>query len=295
MTPLNIGEFRIQRVTETEGPFAPLEFVLPAVDLAKVQAQASWVRPRYLSADNKLVMGFYSYVLSTGRHHILVDSCVGNDKERPTRASWHRQDYGYLQALERAGLQPEDIDFVCCTHLHADHVGWNTQIKDGRWVPTFPKARYVFGRTEYAHWETAHREALASATEPPNHGSFADSALPVVEAGRADLVAEDFEFEQGVYLRPAFGHTPGNCCLHVKSQGAQAVFSGDIFHTPVQLIDLSWSSRFCHDAGAAEATRRQLVESIADTSTVLLGAHFPTPTAGRVASAGEGFKWVEEA
>ena len=136
---------------------------------------------------------FHSYLIQTGRHRILVDACVGNDKERPYRASWHRAQFPFMQSLAQAGVSPEDIDFVCCTHMHADHVGWNTRLQNGQWVPTFPKARYVFAQTEYSHWEKTHREALAKGEPSPNHGSFADSVLPVVEAGRALMVQDDFE------------------------------------------------------------------------------------------------------
>lgn len=293
MKTLHVGGLRVDRVVESEGAFAPVDFILPGVDMARVEAQAQWIRPRYLSDDNRLMMSFHSYVLSTPHHRILIDTCVGNDKPRPARPSWHEQQSPYLETLARAGYAPQDIDFVCCTHLHADHVGWNTQLKDGRWVPTFPKARYVFAQTEYTHWERAHREALARGEPAPNHGSFADSVLPVMEAGQADLVREDFEFEEGVYLRSALGHTAGTCCLHANSQGQSAIFTGDILHTPVQLLDLSWSSRFCDDPAQATSTRQALVNAVADTSTVLLAGHFPTPTAGRVVSHQEGFAWKD--
>lgn len=293
MKTVRIGEFLVDRVVETEGAFAPIDFILPQVDLARVEAQSHWIRPRYLSEDNRLVMSFHSYVLTTPHHRILIDTCVGNDKSRPARPSWHQQQGSYLQTLAALGLAPEDIDFVCCTHLHADHVGWNTQLRDGRWVPTFPKARYVFARSEYTHWEQIHRQALARGEPAPNHGSFADSVLPVMEAGQAELVREDFEFEEGVYLRPALGHTPGTCCLHAHSQGARGLFSGDILHTPVQLLDLSWSSRFCEDPLQSAQTRRRLVESVADTGTVLLAGHFPSPTAGQIVTDGDGFAWKD--
>ena len=291
MSPLKIGDFDVHRVIETEGPFAPVSMLLPGVDMARLEAQAHWLRPQFLSADNLAVMSFHSHVLRTGRHNVLIDACVGNDKERPLRASWHHQQFGYLHALAQAGLQPQDIDFVCCTHLHADHVGWNTQLRDGRWVPTFPKARYVFGKTEYTHWEAAHRQAVAEGAAVPNHGSFADSVLPVMDAGQAELVNEDFEFEEGVALQHAPGHTPGTCCVHVHSRGQRGIFSGDILHTPVQLVDTTLNSRFCHDPAQAVATRQRLVESVADTSTLLMTGHFPHSTGGRVVSTDSGLAW----
>lgn len=293
METVRIGRFQVDRVVENQGPFAPVDFILPTADMARIEAHAHWVRPRYLSEDGKLVMSFHSYVLQTPRHRILIDSCVGNDKQRPARPNWHLQQGTYLRSLASLGLAPEDIDFVCCTHLHADHVGWNTRLQDGRWVPTFPKARYVFARSEYAHWEQSHRQALARGEPAINHGSFADSVLPVVDAGQAELVSEDFEFEEGVYLAAARGHTPGTCCLHAHSQGQRGIFSGDVLHTPIQLLDLSWNSRFCEDPVQAAQTRRDLVEAVADTDTLLLAGHFPHATAGRVQSRGDGLGWSE--
>ncbi len=291
MKTQRIGQFTIDRVTESEGAFAPVDFVLPQVDMDRVQAESDWLRPDFLDAQDQLVMSFHSYVLRTPRYNILIDTCVGDDKERPLRPSWHRQKSGYRSALARAGLRPEQIDFVCCTHLHADHVGWNTQQVDGRWVPTFARARYVFSEVEYRHWESEHRQAISRCQPVPNHGSFADSVLPVVDAGQAVFVQGSHELDHGVQIEPAPGHTPGNCVLHARSQGAHAVFSGDILHTPVQLIDLSWSSRFCYDGSQAEGTRRQLVGGLADSNSLLLAAHFPTPVAGRIVSGSRGLRW----
>jgi glyoxylase-like metal-dependent hydrolase (beta-lactamase superfamily II) len=291
MSKSPLGQFTVDRVVETQGPFAAVDFLLTQVDLARVDAMAPWLRPQYLSDDDRVVMSFHSYVLDTGRHRILVDACVGDDKERPLRPGWHRQRSGWMQALRAAGLQPEDIDFVCCTHLHADHVGWNTCLRGGRWVPTFPRARYVFARRELAHWQAAHAEALAQGVPLPNHGSYADSVLPVLEAGQADLVDDGHEFEPGVWLEPAPGHTPGTVTLHARSDGRHAVFSGDLLHTPVQLVDLGWNSRFCEDPAQAVQTRRRLVEAVTDTDTVVLPAHFPDPAGGHIVDRAGALCW----
>ena len=295
MKTQSIGRFRVDRVTESAGPFADLSFILPQADRRTIEAQSHWLRPDYLDAEDRLVMSFHSHVLRTERHCILVDACVGNDKERPLRPGWHRQQFPYLEALAAIGLTPQDIDFVCCTHLHADHVGWNTCLRDGRWVPTFPRARYVFADREYRHWEAAHRDALARGAPAPNHGSFADSVLPVVDAGQAVMVGDAHEFEAGVWLQAAPGHTPGNALIHVRCDGASGVFSGDILHSPVQLVDLSWSSRFCEDPLAATQARQALVHAVADTDTLLMAGHFPGSVAGRVVSDGAGFRWQAQA
>lgn len=223
MVTQTLGEFRIDRVVESEGAFAPASMLMPGFDpavLAAAQAD-DWLRPQFLTADDSLVMSFQSFVIRTGRLTVLVDGCVGNDKERPNRESWHRrQSSAYLDQLAALGLSPADIDVVLCTHLHADHVGWNTVLRDGRWVPTFPRARYLFSRAEYEFWERAHREALATGGPATNHGSFADSVLPVMEAGRAELVGAGHDVCAGLRIDAAPGHTPGNSVIAVQSGGS---------------------------------------------------------------------------
>jgi glyoxylase-like metal-dependent hydrolase (beta-lactamase superfamily II) len=278
-----IGDIRVARVVENEGAFSPVDFLLPGFT-PELLKEHSWLQPGFVDPENRVMMSFHSYVLRTPHHTILVDGCVGNGKERPARPMWHRQEGPYLDRLAAAGVRPEEIDVVFCTHLHADHVGWNTRLRDGRWVPTFPNARYVFSRKEYDHWEGLHR-----AGEKPNHDSFADSVLPVMEFKQADLVASDHEIESGIHLEAAYGHTPGTCLLHVKNRGAHGVFTGDVIHTPVQLADPSLSSRFCSDAAQSAATRRALCERYAETATTLYTGHFPAPSAARLVRKAAGF------
>jgi glyoxylase-like metal-dependent hydrolase (beta-lactamase superfamily II) len=278
-----IGDIRVARVVENEGPFAPVGFLLPDFR-SEMLEEHRWLRPQYVDQEIRALMSFHSYVLRTRHHTILIDGCVGNGKERPERPMWHRQEGPYLERLAQAGVRPEEIDVVFCTHLHADHVGWNTRLRDGRWVPTFPNARYIFARREYEHWERLHR-----AGQKPNHDSFTDSVLPVMEARQADLVESDHEIETGIHLEAAYGHTPGTCLMHVKSRGAHGVFIGDVMHTPVQLADPGLSSRFCSDPAQSAATRRALCERYAETATLLYTGHFPAPSAARVVRRGAGF------
>ena len=273
---MRIGDVRVARVVENEGPFAPVGFLLPEFR-KDMLLEHRWLQPAYVDEEIRALMSFHSYVLRTPHHTILVDGCVGNGKERPERPMWHRQEGPYLDRLAAAGVRAEEIDVVFCTHLHADHVGWNTRLRDGRWVPTFPNARYIFARREYEHWQALHRSGAK-----PNHDSFADSVLPVVEAKQADLVESDHEIETGIHLEAAYGHTPGTCLMHVKSRGEHGVFIGDVMHTPVQLADPALSSRFCSDAAQSAATRRSLCECYADTASVLFSGHFPGPSAARI-------------
>ncbi|HEY7609727.1 MAG TPA: MBL fold metallo-hydrolase [Alphaproteobacteria bacterium] len=290
MKPLSVGSFRVDRVLENEGPYFALDFLLPDAPPGLIAENADWLKPHFVDpADDRLILSFQSFVLRTGRHTILIDTCAGNDKERPQRPHWHRQKGPYLDRMRALGVAPEAIDFVFCTHLHADHVGWNTKLENGRWVPTFPNARYIFAKREYEHWEKVHREIVATGGEPLSHGSFADSVLPVVEAKRAVFVASDHEIETGVHLEAAYGHTPGNCVLHAKNRGGHALFIGDVMHTAAQLADPAISSRFCSDPAEAARTRTSLIERHADTDTIVLACHFPTPVAGRIRRHRSGF------
>jgi glyoxylase-like metal-dependent hydrolase (beta-lactamase superfamily II) len=285
---MKIGDIPVARVVEAEGPFAAVDFLLPAFDSSLLKKHA-WLQPAFVDEHNRVMMSFHSYVLRTPHHTIFIDGCVGDDKERPLRPTWHRKKSDFLARLAAAGARPEEIDIVFCTHLHADHVGWNTQLRDGRWVPTFPNARYLFSRVEYEHWEREHRAALARGEAAPNHGSFADSVLPVMDAGQADLVASEHQIEAGLHLEPAPGHTPGTCLLHARSRGAHGIFSGDVLHTPVQLADPGLSSRFCSDTELSARTRLALCERVADTSVFLFTGHFPAPSATRIVRKGGGF------
>ena len=192
--------------------------------------------------------------------------------------------------LARAGVRPEDVDLVMCTHLHCDHVGWNTRLVDGRWVPTFPNARYLMAREEFEHFDRLHR---AGPDYPVNHGAWEDSVLPVVASGQARIVEMRHQVEgdlgDGVWMEPAPGHTPGHVTVHLRAPSGEAILSGDILHHPISMAlpDLSMYADWNPDLG--RATRRALLERCADTSTLLLTGHFPAPTAGHVVSAGDAF------
>ncbi len=287
---VSVGEFELSRVVEMEGPAFEPDFLLPDSTPEVFAEHASWLEPRYVAPDSGLlVLSMQTFVVRTPRQTILVDTCVGNDKQRPARPGWHLRDGPFLDDLARAGVRPEEVDVVMCTHLHADHVGWNTRLVDGRWVPTFPNARYVFARREYEFWEARHRDAP---DEPRDHGAFADSVLPVVEANMAVMVETDHQFDDGVWFEPAPGHTVGNVVVNLCSKGRRAVLTGDVIHHPVQLARPDWSSRFCEDKALSRRTRRALIERYADSDTLVCPAHFASPTVGHIVAAGEAFGYA---
>ena len=284
-----LGGIEWRRIVESEEPDFDVFFLLPDANEETIAAHRGWLEPRFLDpASNRLVMAMQSYLLRTRHHTVLVDACVGNDKERRFHAPWaHRKSTRWLDNLAAAGLAPENIDFVMCTHLHADHVGWNTRLAGRRWVPTFPNARYVFARTEYEHWI-----ALNEGGKKYSDGCIDDSVLPVVEAGQAEIVADDYEFDDEIRFAPTPGHTPGHVAIELESQGARAVLSGDVCHTPLQCREPGWSAIGCSDRALSAATRRAFLDQHCETDTLVMTAHFPAPSVGFVRARGDAFDFA---
>ncbi len=280
------GPFDIIRVLEFQWPAREPGFLLRNVSRADVLDTKTGRDPAFVDpATGLLIMSFHSLVVRTDQGNLLVDACVGNHKERPLIPEWHQQEWPYLERLAQAGLTPADIDYVCCTHLHGDHVGWNTRLDDGRWVPTFPNARYLFAAGEVAYWETYHEVDPENAYIRP----WADSVLPVMAAGQVDRVDYDHEILPGIRLRHAPGHTPGNVVVELDDGRARAVMSGDVVHHPVQIERADWCSQFDTDHYQALETRQALLESLADTDTLLMGAHFAGSAAITVVGDRDGF------
>lgn len=273
MQPLTLGKIHVSRVVEVEGPTSP-RFLFPDLTPEDLRPYLQWLAPHfYTPADDRLRMSIHSFIVRTPHHTILVDTCLGNDKKRTT-PNWNMRSGPFLQDLRAAGVDPARVDFVLCTHLHVDHVGWNTRLQDGRWVPTFPNAKYVFNRTEYEFWRKA--------TDADQAETFRDSVLPVMEAGQVLLVDGEYEIVDGVWLEPTPGHTPGHCSVHLTSSGAEGVVTGDMVHHPLQILEPERCSRFCQDVPLARRTRRAFLERYADRDVRIIGTHFFPPTIGRV-------------
>jgi glyoxylase-like metal-dependent hydrolase (beta-lactamase superfamily II) len=279
----SVGDVTIHRIVEQEGAFLPALEALPGLKPDVLAQNRHWLEPSALDANGSLIFCFQSYVVRTPHYTILVDSCIGNDKPRPTRPNWNmKSDDRYMRGLAAAGLSVEDIDFVMCTHLHADHVGWNTRLQDGRWVPTFPKARFLFSEQEYRYWTGEHAKTPVAA--------IGDSVLPVMEAGRAELVRDDHQLGDHVRLLPTPGHTPGHVAICFGRRGDDAVMPGDLMHSPLQARYPELSMRFDVDMAQAARTRRSFLERYCDTKTLCCTAHFPSPSAGRIKRWDDGFR-----
>ncbi|MGI5526556.1 MBL fold metallo-hydrolase [Streptomyces syringium] len=279
-----VGDITIHRIDEIPLPPRTGPWLLPAAT-AEVVAGHDWLRPDFADPDGVLRIDSHSFALAVDGLRVLVDTGIGNGKTR-TNPAWHNLRTDYLARLTDAGFAPEDVDLVVLTHLHTDHVGWNTREADGAWVPTFPHARYLTAKAEYDFW-------AAYDMDEARRGMFSDSVLPIAEAGLLELIDvpdEGVDVADGLRLLPAPGHTPGQIAVQVGSAGAAALITGASIHHPVQLAHPGIGSCVDIDPAQAEATRRTLLAWLADTGALVLGTHFPSPTAGRVVAEGDGYR-----
>jgi glyoxylase-like metal-dependent hydrolase (beta-lactamase superfamily II) len=276
-----VGDVRITRVVEAEGP-TPGSFLFAEATPEKLLQQA-WLQPHFMTGAGMLVSSIHAFVIESGDRVIVVDTCVGNDKARDVK-NWNMRKGRFLEDLAEAGYPRERVTHVVCTHLHVDHVGWNTRLERGRWVPTFPNARYLIGREEWDYWSKV-QDASDRAIQD-------DSVRPVLDAGLADMVATDHRITPEISLEPTPGHTPGHVSVRISSKGEAAVITGDLMHHPVQCALPSMNSRFDVDPEAARQTRRAFLEKYKDGKALVLGTHFATPTGGRIVRDAGSFRFA---
>ncbi len=279
------NEMSVQKIIDLDPMEIPLTTFFPAASLTALEGERALFDGAHVDfATGMARIAIQSHVLRVDGAIVLIDTCVGEHKDRPLRPTWNRRSgTDFLKQLDAAGHRPGDIDFVFCTHLHADHVGWNTRLDSGHWVPTFPNARYLAGKSELANWRKA------AETEPEvNHGSYRDSVLPVLDAGLVDEVSPGEGFVEGTKIIPLPGHTLGQIGLEVRSgQGPDLLFCGDAIHSPVQVSHPEWSSFLCDDPALAVTTRNGLIERAARGDTLLMPAHLRAAPALGVRRLGE--------
>lgn len=275
-----IGEVAITRIVESEDLWDPTHFVARATP--QVVLAHDWVLGPFADADTGWIrLSINSFGLELGDEKIIVDTCGGNDKVRPGSQKLHLQQTDYLERLTAAGFPPEEVTTVLCTHLHVDHVGWNTVLDGDQWRPTFPNARYLFGDREWRHWSV----------EPQVYGDVvADSVRPVIEAGQAELIPSNQIINDLVRLEPTPGHTPGHHSVRISSDGNDAVITGDIFHAAVQIEHPEWPSTPDVDPVRAAATRRSFLERCCDDHTLVLATHLGGPGCGHLHNHGDGWR-----
>jgi glyoxylase-like metal-dependent hydrolase (beta-lactamase superfamily II) len=278
MALLEFGNTTLSRAVECETPtLSPFE-IFPDFTADILDTQSAWLQPPFYDRDVKLLtITIQSFVIQMDGLTILVDSCVGDRKVRE-RDLFNDGAWNWIDKLGAAGVKPEDVDMVVCSHLHVDHVGWNTRLSNGRWVPTFPNARYLMSKQELAYWQSdAGRTALQRTGD-----YVADSVQPVLDANQADLVDENHRLNEKIWFEHTPGHTPGHMAVHVADGGEEVILSGDVMHHPLQLRYPDWSTLYCANRDQARATRKSFLNRYADTGKLILPAHFPTPTAGHI-------------
>ncbi len=277
-----VGDVTITSVPESSDPTSP-KFMFSSIDKDGVLAlreESPWLEP-FVGDKGHLLQKIHCCIIDTGSERIAVDTCVGNDKERGNPL-WHEQQGPFLDRLSASGYSPESITHVVCTHLHVDHVGWNTRLVNGEWVPTFPNAEYLFVEVEFDHWSNT--EDLFG--DPV----FEDSVAPIKNAGLANLVGSDYVIGDAVSFESTPGHTPGHISIRVDSGDQRAIITGDMAHSPIQIANPDLSSSFDTDPDMARSTRLEAFARWADGRTLVIGTHFGTPTAGTMHVDGDAYR-----
>jgi len=283
MKTWRIGRVEVTRIVEV---WAWEDDIGMAIEGAAASLVLShpWLQPHYATPAGRMLMNFQAFVIKAGGRHIMIDTCVGADREREFPVFTQMQT-SFMQDLASIGVTADSVDTVLCTHLHFDHVGWNTHLKDGRWVPTFSNARYLFGRKEYEHWMMLRD---TGGYHSVNH--LADSIDPVIEAGLVDFIAPDYAITDEIRLMPTPGHTPGHVSVLISSQGSEAVITGDMMHHPLQLAVPASPATFDLDKPAGSNTRVEFVRRFADSPVLVIGSHFADPGAGHIVRDGAAWK-----
>lgn len=292
MDRFDLGNVQIIRIPELLSPaVAPHAFLANLPDDA-VQLHRDWLEPHFYDiASGQLILSGHSWLIKTPSHNVLVEACGGNHKPRPAFLRTHMLETPWIERLAQAGCTPDDIDFVLCTHLHVDHVGWFTSLDQGVWVPTFPRARYLIDKVEFANWNPATRSLPPLAL---NANCFEDSVMPVMDSGLMTLVEPPMKVEDAVILEPARGHTLGHTVVRVNGSARSAIISGDVTHTPLQIIYSQCCTIGCEDPVASNATRRRLLDDCVASGALYMPTHFPSPySAVLISKHGSSFKFAD--
>jgi glyoxylase-like metal-dependent hydrolase (beta-lactamase superfamily II) len=273
MSVIRVGQAEIRRVEEMT---IISSMAMLANDQALIEANKHWLMPLFMSPDGKREFVFQSWIMLVDGNVFVIDPCTGNGRPH-MYPFFNMLNTPYIERFAATGIKPADVDYVFCTHLHHDHCGWSTQLRDGRFVPTFPNARYIYVRREYERWDT--RRADHKVVDY-NVGVFEQSVLPIMEAGLGDLVDDRHRISTSVEIEPAYGHTMGHSILHLASQEREAFFTGDVFHHPLQIPYPELHLPGCDNLAMAIETRRRVAEMCVGRDALIIPAHFARPHAG---------------
>lgn len=270
-----IGNVEIFQIVEIEAGKI-LQNILPDANLENVK-KIKWLIPNFTNKDGELKALVQSFLIKSNNKYILIDTCNGNNKNRPTLHEWSNLNTKFIEKINQIDISPSDIDYVACTHLHFDHVGWNTTLVNGKWIPTFPKAKYIFSKEEYKYWKSKPKKELID-----DFLGIEDSVLPIIDAGLSELVDDTYKFDDQVSFFSTPGHTPSHVSVLIESKGEKALISGDFIYHPCQIEKPEWKNTVDTYPQQAIETRKQILLSLANTKTLLLGSHFPNPVGGYI-------------
>lgn len=288
MSVFKVGKATITRIEETCQAVYPIADIFPAFTEADLREHGHWLAPNHYDiASKKIMLSVHSWLLQVDGRKILIDCCCGNHKPRPSRPFWNMLNTPWLDRLAAAGARPDEIDMVMCTHLHHDHVGWNTQLRDGKWVPTFPNARYVFSKVDFDYFQKLDADP---ATAPAEFGTFRECVMPVVDAGRADLVTGPHRLNEFIEILPAGGHSPGHFVFKMNFGGSIAMITGDVFHHLLQVYFQDWNFPKNSNVDEARASRRRVFDDSAATGALVFPGHVGAPFAGYIEKAGDAYR-----
>ena len=276
MKTQHIGNITINKIEEYLDLLDP-NFVFKHFDNFIIDKNKSWLLPEFIDKNTSfLKFSFHSYLVQTPKYNILIDTCVGNDKSRPL-PNWHMRNSNFLDKFDKYKINKNMIDYVMCTHLHADHVGWNTVLENGKWVPTFPNAKYIFSKKDFDFFNNVKEGEQG-------YLSMIDSVRPIVENSQAVLVDNSFTIDETIDLVPTPGHTPGHICIQLNSKNEKGIFTGDLIHHPLQINEPLLETNFCFDPKQAVKARENFINQHTDKNTMIFPAHFSGNTSGFIKS-----------
>jgi glyoxylase-like metal-dependent hydrolase (beta-lactamase superfamily II) len=280
-----VGDVKVFSIPEVVSFDDDINVLLPNAT-PELVLKYPWLQPHYATPEGRMIINFQGFVVKAGGRNIVVDTCIGADRQREYDVFCNLKS-DYMEDLKSIGVTPDNVDTVLCTHLHFDHVGWNAQRLNNRWVPTFPKARYLFGRIEYQHWMGLYR---TKGYHDLLH--VEECVMPIIEAGLVDLIEMEHQINEEISLEPTPGHTPGHVSVRIRSRGEQAIITGDMLHTPLQIAVPDWIGNFDMDRALAAQQRARFVKASADKPLLVIGSHFPQPTAGHIVSDGDSWRFT---
>jgi len=277
-----IGNVEVWRLLEMNDPFMSPESLFPNAGPKVAQVIEAAAPGSVDAASGKLIIPVQGFVLKSPEAVMLVDACVGNHKNNGYGGWAQRDDGRFMAGLAAAGTVPEEVDIVVLTHLHPDHVGWNTRLEDGAWVPSFPNARYLLPGADVEMHE-AHPNPM-----------FAESVRPVLHAGQAEQITAPCQVSEAIDLIATPGHSPGHCSVRIRSDGQELVLIGDALHMTAQIAHPEWQFKFDEDPAQAVASRQSLLQAVSASGARVIGSHFQLPSIGRVEAVEGGFRWCPD-